>query len=102
MAEPVVAENPQEHRFEITVDGELAGFSVYEQQGRDYALVHTEIDDRFGGRGLGSTLVSSTLTQLRDRGIGVLPFCPFVGRWLVHHPEFADVVPAGRRADFGL
>ena len=100
MGEPVVTDNPREQRFEITVDGEPAGFAAYQADGDDLALVHTEIDDRFEGQGLGSALVSSALAQLRERGVGVLPVCPFVRGYIDRHPEYADLVPPGRRADF--
>ena len=102
MAEPVVADNAEEQRYEISVDGAPAGFAEYEREGGDYALVHTEIDDAFSGRGLGSALVAATLSDLRTRGIGVLPYCPFVRRYLDRHPEFVDAVPAERRPDFDL
>jgi predicted GNAT family acetyltransferase len=32
----------------------------------------------------------------------VLPYCPFVNSWIASHPEYADLVPAGRREQFGL
>ena len=97
-----MVENAEEHRYEITVEGVLAGFTVYEKDGADYALVHTEIEDRFEGRGLGSRLVAATLADLRDRGIGLLPYCPFVRRYLGQHSELVALVPADRRPEFDL
>jgi hypothetical protein len=32
----------------------------------------------------------------------VLPYCPFVLSWITEHSEYADLVPAGRREQFGL
>lgn len=100
--EPEVRDNPAEHRFEIWSDGELAGFSVYEPRVAVRAFVHTEIDERFTGRGLGSVLVRGALTELRAAGTPVLPFCPFVRRYIERHREFLDLVPADARARFGL
>ena len=42
------------------------------------------------------------LTGLRDRGVAVLPYCPFVRAYLQRHPELVDVVPEAERARFGL
>ena len=32
----------------------------------------------------------------------MLPFCPYINSWIKKHPEYADLVPQDRRADFGL
>lgn len=102
MAETVVARIDDEQRYEITVDGRLAGFTAYQLRGSDYALTHTEIDDAFAGRGLGTTLVAGTLADLREHGAGLLPYCPFVRAYLDKHPEFVALVPPESRAEFGL
>jgi len=31
----------------------------------------------------------------------VLPFCPYINSWIKKHPEYTDLVPQDRRADFG-
>jgi len=98
----VVADNPDEQRYEIHADGELAGYVVYHRRGDRIALNHTEILDGFEGKGVGSVLVARTLDDLRKQGIEVLPFCPFVRSFLERHPEYVDVVPEGERARFRL
>lgn len=97
-----VADNPDKARFEILADGELAGFVLYHLRGNEIAFTHTETDDRFRGHGLASQLVRMALDAARARQLAVLPYCPFVRSWLEEHPEYADLVPAGRRAQFGL
>ena len=100
--EPEVRDNPDDSRFEIWSDGELAGFLQYETMRGARALIHTEIDERFAGRGLGAFLVRAVLTTLRDDQVPVLPYCPFVRSYLQRHPEFVDLVPADRRERFDL
>ena len=100
--ETVVTDAPERHRFEIHVDGDLAGFTVYRTQGDRYAFTHTEIDPRFSGGGLASILVRNTLDEMRRRGIAVLPYCPFVRRYISRHPEYLDLVPVDARAEFDL
>jgi hypothetical protein len=39
-----VADNPSERRFEIRVDGKVAGFSEYRPAGENLIVSHTEID----------------------------------------------------------
>lgn len=97
-----VVDNPDEDRYEIRVGGELAGFSQYRQRRAGLAFVHTEIDDRFEGQGLGGRLVSFALDDARGRGLAVLPFCPFVRSYIERHPEYLDLVPEEKRAEFKL
>ena len=97
-----VADNPDEQRYEIRADGELAGFTAYRERPKGLALTHTEIDDAYEGQGLGSKLVASTLDDLRSRGLEVLPICPFVKSYIERHPEYVDLVPESERERFGL
>jgi predicted GNAT family acetyltransferase len=97
-----VTDVPERERFEITVDGELAGFTQYARRPGLIAYVHTEIDPAFGGRGLGSELIAAAVAAARSEELEVLPFCQFVRGWFEKHPEELDLVPADRRKQFGL
>ncbi len=100
--DPDVADNPDERRYEITVDGEVAGFAQYGVRPGLIAFVHTEIADGHEGQGLGSKLIRFALDDARARGLHVLPFCPFVNGYIQRHPDDADLVPAEYRGQFGL
>lgn len=93
-SEITVTDNPDQHRYEITVDGTIAGFAVYHVRGGRHFFVHTEIDDAFGGRGLGSILARGALDNVRASGGKVIPLCPFVAGWIDKHPDYADLVDA--------
>jgi uncharacterized protein len=97
-----VADNPPLHRFEIRADGEPAGFTAYPPLEHVYDFTHTEIDPAYEGKGIGSTLIRGTLDEMRARGLGVLPTCPFVRSFVERHPDYLDLVPADARARFGL
>jgi predicted GNAT family acetyltransferase len=89
-------------RFEIHVDGKLAGFAVYRIRPGAITFTHTEIDDAYEGQGLGSTLVRAALDVARARRLAVLPECPFVRSWITKHEDYADLVPEAERPRFGL
>ncbi|MFZ1154724.1 MAG: GNAT family N-acetyltransferase, partial [Solirubrobacteraceae bacterium] len=89
-------------RFEIRLDGELAGFLQYRRHPTQIALVHTELAPRFQGHGLASQLIGSALDTARADALEVLPVCPFVQAYIQKHPDYLDLVPASRRAHFNL
>lgn len=95
-------DNPDKHRFEVFFDGELAGFTQYHLIEGGIAFDHTKIDDKFEGKGLGSTLVRSALEDVKARDLIVLPYCPFVRSYITRHREYVDLVPERQRPGFGL
>jgi predicted GNAT family acetyltransferase len=97
-----VVDVPDRSRFEIRVDGETAGFAAYQRRPGVIAFMHTEIDPRFEGRGLASTLIQTALSEARSAGESVLPFCPFVRRYIAEHDEYVALVPREVRARFQL
>lgn len=101
-AATAVTDHAEQQRFEIAVGGEVAGFAQYRRRPGLIAFVHTEIDPRFEGRGLGGELIGQALDASRAGGLAVLPFCPFVNAYIKRHHEYADLVPDGYRAKFGL
>jgi predicted GNAT family acetyltransferase len=102
MPETTVVDVPEAERFEIRVDGELAGFEQYRRRGSLIAFIHTEIDPRFEGQGLGKELVRTVLDTARKGALEVLPFCPFVRGYIEKHPEYLDLVPESQREQFDL
>jgi predicted GNAT family acetyltransferase len=103
-AEPqvVVTDAPEDNRFIATIDGEQAGFIVYRLRPGLLALIHTEVEERFEGHGVGGRLARFALDQAREKGLAVLPFCPFVNAWMKRHPEYTDLVPPSYRDNFDL
>jgi hypothetical protein len=84
------------------MDGELAGFAQYHLRDGVISFTHTQTDDRFRGHGLASRLVRASLDEARARHLVVLPYCPFMRSWITEHSEYADLIPADRREQFGL
>ena len=87
-----VTDAPDQHRYEIRLGDELAGFAVYHRRGGRAYFVHTEIDPAFEGKGLGSALAKGMLDNERQLGEPIVPLCPFVRSFVDRHPEYADLV----------
>ena len=98
-----VRENPDQSRYEIYDGGQLAAFSEYKLTGERIAFIHTQVAPAFGGRGLAKRLVAEELDDARRRGLAVLPFCPYVRRFIAKNAEtYLDLVPEKERDRFGL
>jgi predicted GNAT family acetyltransferase len=92
MAGPEVVDNEREHRFEIRLDGAVAGYAAYRAEPGRVVFTHTEIDPVFEGRGLGSALARGALDAVRAGGRSIVPQCPFIRGYVERHPEYQDLV----------
>jgi predicted GNAT family acetyltransferase len=90
-----VRDNADEARYELVVDGTVAGEIRYHRTEDRLALLHVEVDRALQGRGLGSELMAGALDDLRARGLQAVPVCPFAEAYVRRHPEYADIVVAG-------
>jgi uncharacterized protein len=97
-----IKDHPEAHRYEVTVDEEPAGFADYQRSRGRITFTHSEMDDAFAGRGLAGLLARKSLDDARAAHESVLPMCPFYRSWIQRHTDYADLVPADRRAEFGL
>lgn len=92
-----VRDVPDEGRYELLVDGAVAGFADYARRGDIVVLPHTVIDPARRGQGLGARLVREVLDDVRRRGELVIPRCWYVAQYIHDNPSYADLVaPEGR------
>jgi predicted GNAT family acetyltransferase len=88
-----VSQNEDEQRFEARVDGELAGSAYYETADDLIVFTHTEVDDAYEGKGVGSALAKGALDAARADGRRkVVPRCPFIKGWIDRHPDYRDLL----------
>jgi predicted GNAT family acetyltransferase len=85
-------DEPARHRFELLVDGEVAGLAVYRRQDGMVVVIHSEVDERFRGQGLGNELAARTLDLIRSNDEKIKPVCPFFAHYVSEHPEYDDIV----------
>lgn len=98
-----ITNNSDQSRYEIFIEGELAGFADYTISGDTVTFPHTEIFPKFGGRGLGSSLVEFALNDVTSLGKFVAPVCPFVSKVIAKNPDnFLKLVPKSERNKYGL
>ena len=89
--------------FEAVDDyGTVVGRLEFRDEGGAVALTHTYVPRDYSARRIGSALVGYALAHARDQGWKVLPYCSFIAHFIDTHPEFVQLVPEDRLAEFGL
>ena len=87
----IVRDNKAEHEFELVVDGHRA-IAAYQLEGDTIVFTHTVVPKAIEGRGVASRLIRGALDQVRDRGLKVIPQCPFVAAYIKRHPDVQDLL----------
>ena len=78
-------------KYTIAVDGQTVGLAAVADRGNQRVFYHTEVEERFGGRGLATILVGEALEATRAEGKRVVATCPMVAAFIKKHPEFNDI-----------
>ena len=53
---------------------------------------HTVVPLALEGHGIAGRLARAALDYARDRGLSVVPLCPYVADYIGKHPEYEDLV----------
>ena len=86
-----VVDDTAGERFVFTEDGHVAEL-VYHVHGNRLTLIHTEVPDELGGRGIGGRLVEAAIERARRDQLTIVPNCPYARGWLEKHPDAVEGV----------
>jgi predicted GNAT family acetyltransferase len=92
LKEAEVVDAPEASRYELRLGDRVIGFVAYRRRNDRIVFIHTEIDESYEGRGLGSRLAEAALEDVRGKGLVVVPLCPFIARYIQEHPEYHELV----------
>jgi uncharacterized protein len=99
----IVRDDPVGHRYELLVDDQVAGFADYQLGDGRISFRHTEVDGAYAGQGLGNELVAGMLADVEERGLEVVPLCPFVREVIARDSSnYLHLVPDDVRPSLGL
>ena len=84
--------NRDRRRWEVLLGDEVVGFAEYRLAGSRIAFTHTVVDEELEGRGIGSRLARTVLDDAVERGLRIVPYCPFIRAYLARHPKYSDSV----------
>jgi hypothetical protein len=86
-----VVDNPERSRFELEEQG-LIAFADYRLRGDRLVIPHVEAPPALRGTGAAGRLMTGVLGIVRDRGLKVVPTCPYAAAFIRRHPEYQDLV----------
>ena len=84
-----IINNQQRQQFQTTVDDETA-FLEYRLHDGMVVLMHTEVPEKLGGKGIGTALAAYGFEYAKEQGLPVKIYCPFVLTYAKRHPELKD------------
>lgn len=87
-----VIDNPDQHRFELALDGDDVATAHYRIEDGRVVLTHTEVPDAYSGQGVGSRLARGVFDAIRASGRKAVAQCSFMSRFVERHPEYSDIV----------
>lgn len=85
MTNPTVTRNDQDHRYEVRVGDDLAGFADFRIDDGRILFTHTEVFDEHRGDGVGAVLAQEALTDAAARDETIVPLCPYIARYAERH-----------------
>lgn len=86
-----VRDNVERKRFEIDL-GDAFAIAEYNLITGKIMFTHTEVPPEHGGKGIGKALIEAGLAAARERGLKVIPICPFFAAYMQKHPEVQDLL----------
>src|SRR5438445_11796452 len=87
-----VEHNFDARRFEIHYGDQMARLE-YHLRGRTIVYTHTVVPLALEVHGIAGRLARAALDYARDRGLSVVPRCPYVADSIRRAPEYGDLVP---------
>jgi hypothetical protein len=89
-----IHENEKKRRFEAQVGEHTAVMYRYYSED-SLVITHTLVPDELAGQGLAGYMTRTVLDGARERGLSVVPICPYVAAYIKRHPEYQDLVQKG-------
>lgn len=101
MSESEIRNNPDQNRYELMIDGQIA-VVTYNLSPPNLMITETLVPQALEGRGIASRLAQYVIADAKARALLLLPVCPFFSAYLKKHPEHAEAVHPTYRGILGI
>ena len=97
-SEYAMSDNLEKHRIEADLGDGSLGIVEYKLIPGKIVFTHTQVPHAREGHGIGTALVRFALKSARERGLQVIPVCPFFAAYIYKHANEQDLLDAvGRK-----
>lgn len=86
-----LVDNKAKKQYEFHFEDEIARIEYIIAQGKIF-LTHTEVPRKLEGKGIGSALIKQSLEDIQQKGLKLVPLCPFVSAYINRHPEYNSLI----------
>ena len=87
-------DNAESQTYDALIGDQVVGTIVYDHAGPRLVFRHTIVEPDFRRRGIGTTLVTRALDDVRAKGVTLTNYCGFVSEFIAAHPGYADLIDA--------
>ncbi|ETN95097.1 GNAT family N-acetyltransferase [Zhouia amylolytica] len=93
MTEVLQQDDGKHGKFHIAENGKDLAYMTYTWAGTDKFIIdHTDVNPILKGQGIGLRLVEAAVLFAREKGIKIIPLCPFAKATLDKHSEWQDIL----------
>ena len=86
-----VIHNPNQNRFEATVEGYPSRLD-YIQDGKNFVITHVGVHPELRGQGLAGHIVEAGLAYASEHELRVIPMCSYAASYIRRHPEYRELM----------
>jgi predicted GNAT family acetyltransferase len=87
----VLRHEPERHRFVATTEDGEGRLDYVVRDAKTLDFRHTFVPSEIRERGVAAKLVAFALKYAEDHGLGVVPTCSYVARYMEKHPEVQSI-----------
>lgn len=89
----LITESETKGKAYYEADGNTLAEMTFSKAGNRLLIIdHTEVDESLKGKGVGKKLLLKIVEMVRERGIKVLPLCPFAKSVIQKDKSLRDVL----------
>jgi predicted GNAT family acetyltransferase len=92
-SEPIrITNDVAARRWHALLEDEVVGYAEYRLSSGRVTFTHTVVRPQYEGRGIATRLARAALSDAAERGLRIIPRCPYISAYLRRHHEYDALV----------